>query len=213
MSSYEVERNIANAFKVVYKTYENAKKLMSFLRGAAEKNGYICCTDNPITWRENSNLNNDIYGWAFGRFVMVFRKKDDKENNEDLREGSLFVLCINLGYFESTNNKHENETDDIAKIHLARFDYGKNALPEKYVLWMFDRPIFWKNIMTYLNKDNYYSYGTRPVSGDYGGLKQVVKCSVPLTEIKSDNAEEKIFEEFNKLSSLTFEISDTHPPA
>jgi len=203
--NYDVEKNIANAFKIVYKTYENAQKLMSFLRGAANSHHYRCLTDNPLTWSQTSNLNNDHYGWAYGRFVMIFQK-NKKENNNNLHENSLFVFCLNLGYFHSDFEREIEEDNEIAKIYLARFDYGKSKLPEEPYrnrdLWMYDRPILWNSIMDY-SIEAEYSYGTREADENYGGLEQVIKCFVPLSDIKSsDDAKKMIFGKYDELQNL-----------
>jgi len=196
MSSINVGVNIANAFKVVYETYDNVQKMMSFLVGHAEKNGYICCCDNPLTWSTQSKLNSSIYGWAYGRFVLVFRRAKDKMLAESQYEGegSLFICDVNLGYFDK-------DVEEEAMVYLARFDYSKSVWPKPNRLWLYDQPIHWKEVTTFENKGK-YSFGTRAGKDDYYSLKHVIKCSVPLIEITREKVEEKIFEEFNLLASL-----------
>ena len=111
MNSNETGKNIANAFNVVYKTYENVKKLISFLKSQAEiENSYIKCFSSEfMRWRSD----NDIYGWAYSSISLAFQSVDDIEYENSLwREGPIYVVEIDLC-----------SVDNDAVLHIARFDY------------------------------------------------------------------------------------------
>ena len=67
--------NIRNAFKVVYKTYENIDKLIKYCKTICEDNGYVVCSNKFLRWKSDNNF----YGWAINNFILLFQDKEDIE--------------------------------------------------------------------------------------------------------------------------------------
>ena len=192
MSSNDTGRNVVNAFKVVYKTYENVQKLISYLQGQAIEMGkYICFSDKFLRWSSDR----DIYGWAYSSFILVFQNTNDKELENGWREGSVYALEIDL------------HTNDYAKINITKFDYAdmsswtKGLSPSAH--WVFCHPLYEERQVIDYKYDGAQYEGkikNEGKSSQYWGLQRVVGFSVPLTDITADNAYDKIFGGFDVLA-------------
>ena len=198
MSSNETGKNIANAFNVVYKTYENVEKLISFLKSQAKlENEYSRCFSSEfMRWRSDTN----IYGWAYSSIILAFQNMEDLEyENSSWREGPIYVLEINLC-----------STDGNALLNIARFDYDsvnfkKDNPPLSYGdHGFFHHPLIDLNgkIIDYEPEDGNKFCGVirnDAVSKKFWGLKSVRGFTVPLADITSENAYEIVFGGFNNL--------------
>jgi len=201
MSSNETGKNVANAFKVVYKTYENVRKLISFLSRQAEiENTYIKChTSEFLRWTSDTN----IYGWAYSSIILAFQNMDDIEyEKSSWREGPIYVLEIDLCGEESN-----------AELNIARFDYDSTIFRElkkdASLLSYGDHRFFSHPLIDFNGKIiDYEEKGGKEFSGvirndaaskRFWGLKTVRGFTVPLTDITSKNAYEIVFGGFDKL--------------
>jgi len=193
MSSNEKGKNIVNAFKVVYETYENIQKLMSYLKSQAEeRKEYVCCSDKFLRWRSDSESS----GWLYGSITNVFQNAQDDELENTWRDGPLYVYELNFDSY------------DEAMVNIVRFDYEGIDKWSSNSLSPGDHWIFWwplydpnNNIMDYEEDGNEY-HGTilsETMSKRYRGLKRIEGFSVPLVDITAENAYDTFFGGFGRL--------------
>jgi len=195
MSSNKTDKNIANAFKVVYATYENIEKLMLYLfNSAKEKGDYTPRIEKFLRWSGDSNY----HAWAYHSIILVFQKTSDPELENGWRDGPLYIIDFNLYDF------------DEALVQTARFDYyDMSALPENLSPgdhWRFDgiTTHHYYDLIEYTEEDDGYYYGDikdlNKADKSYWGLRRVTGYSYPLTEITSENAYDMVFGNFNLLA-------------
>ena len=194
MSSISIDKNISNAFAVIYATYENVLKLISCLQNLAmEKSDYVLCTDKFLRWNSEGK---NIYSWAYHTFTLVFQREDDAELDSGWRDGPLYVFDINLYDY------------DEATVQIARFDYNDaNAFPSVFSTsdhWKFDNVInhYDDDFISYKQEDTRYEGIVKDVmkaDKKYWGVRRVVGFFIPLTEITFENVFEKVFDGFDKL--------------
>ena len=193
MSSNSIGKNIANAFKVVYSTYENVQKLISYLQNqAAENSGYVSCSDKFLRWNSDKN----IEAWAYHSFILLFQSKSDAELKNGWRDGPLYVIDINLYDFGE------------ATVQTARFDYGDvNSLPNAVSPgdhWRFDDLLthYDEGFIEYKEENKKYTGEIKDIEKAdrrYWGLRRVKGQYFPLSDITVENVCEKIFGVFDKL--------------
>jgi hypothetical protein len=194
MSSNDKGKNIVNAFKVVYETYANVQKLMSYLKSQAEeRKEYVCCSDRFLRWRSDG----DSSGWLYGSITNVFQNAQDDELENTWRDGPLYVYELNFGDY------------DEAMVNIVRFDYegienwnGSSLSPGDH--WIFWWPLYDPkgNIMDHEQNGNEYrgSVKSDEMSKRYRGIKSMKGFSVPLVEITAENACDTIFGGFSRLA-------------
>ena len=198
MSSNNIDTNIANAFGVIYATYENVEKLISYLQNLAlEQSSYVSCTDKEYL-RWNSEWKN-TFSWANHSFILVFQHEGDVELESGRRDGPLFVIDIDLYDYGE------------AKIEIAKLEYiDVNNLPSRFSTsdhWRLHNPLAhydddFIEYTEYLEEDAPYEGKVNDLANadkDYWGLRRVVGFSFPLSEITSENAYEKVFGGFDQL--------------
>jgi len=196
MGSNSINKNIANALKVIYATYENVRKLIDHLYILASENSdYVSCTDKFLRWNKDKN----IYSWADHSFILIFQSEKDVELDSGWRDGPLYVVDISLC------------DNDEASVYVARYDYSDvNMLPDRISS---SNHHLLHNPLSHVDpEDDFIKYTYDGASYDgkvidiaiadktYWGLRRIVGYLFPLTEITSENAYEKVFGEFDKLS-------------
>lgn len=192
--------NIRNSLKVIYKTYENVEKLMEYCKTiSAEKTDYI--SSAPKFLRRKSD--NDTEGWLLNDFILLFQNKNNEEceSSNGWRNGPLYVLEICLG---------EKRSDNIPLLYISKFEYyninewREGCSPANH--WAFYYPLRNEDYMQIASKGDYKvaTPNGEKSSRTYWGLNKVTSTSIPLHEITSENLQEKIFGEFDRLERLEY---------
>lgn len=180
--------NIKNAFSVVYNTLENVKKLMEYCDKVAESNGYYSCTDRFL----RNNTDNSVDGWVYNKFFKVYQSGESEVLENGWRNGPLYVLEINL--------------EEEPKYYVSKFEYedvkgwSKGISPSAWWAFYFPTNIN-DNRIEFSKIDDIYTVGVPKGSykKTYWGLDRAVFRSGDLLELNSDNINNYIFEQYNKL--------------
>lgn len=192
MSSSE---NIAAAFSVVLKTYESIYNLFVFLQSETAKRGefeMMQAANKFLRW----NSDTDFRAWAYDDFIHLFQNKSDNELENGWHDGPIYVLEINL-----------KGDCDAPQVILSRFDYEDIASWSKGCSvsnhYIFYDPLYKQGLASF-NDDNisFSSITINDRSGRYWGLKKIRGLYIPLVEITSENAYEKIIGGFKSLSDM-----------
>lgn len=191
-------KNIKNALAVMYKTYENIDKLINFCKAVAgEKTDYINPTEKLL--RRKSDVLNSY--WLINDFILLFQNKNDEEceSGNGWLNGCIYVMEICIG---------EKDKDDLPTVYLSKFDYKDiNSIsggrsPADY--WVYYWPIRRADLMNITNENGYRI--SKPKndknSKTYSGVKKVTTSEFPLTDLTAENVQEKIFDEFDRLSKV-----------
>ena len=197
MNSNNTSKNIANAFSVVMETYDSVQKLISFLlTQAKEREEYISCSERFLRWKSDQN----IYGWAIRSFILVFQSTSDPELDNEWRDGPLYVLEIIL----------QNDDYEEPVVLLARYDYSDlckwssgGLSPGNYTT--FWEPLHnWGGCMDYTGNDIIYDgvLSDKTKEDKYWGIQRIRGTTIPLVDITPENACEKVFGGFDKLSII-----------
>jgi hypothetical protein len=186
--------NIRNAFVVVQKTYENVNKLMEYCKTiAAEKSNYTSAMDKFLRYKSD----NDYSGWCIKDFILLFQRRSDIELENEWRDGPVFAIEIELC---------SDNLEQMPTVYLSKFEYsdigswGKGCSPASH--WQFYYPLRYEERMNFeTNGEISKATPKTKEMGDryYRGLTQVRHIHLPLIDINADNAEEKIFGNFDKL--------------
>ena len=188
--------NIKNAFKVVFKTYENVDKLMKYCKSVCEDKGYVACSNKFLRWKSD----NDFYGWAINNFILLFQDKVDMEMENGFREGPIYAIEID---FSSENSP---------TIYLSKYEYKAISQWSNQPIspsdnWRF----YWpprKREYFKLNKFDKYEVYTPEINSEsvrnksYWGLERIVRDSEYLIDINSNNVEDKIFKKFDLIKEI-----------
>ncbi len=185
-----LSKNIFNAFEVVNKTHENVDKLIECCKVAVEeKKEYTLACPKFLRWKSDVSY----WAWNLRSLILLFQRAEDQILENGWRNGPVYVMEINL---------YNPDVFDEPMVTLARFEYSNiaswtpNCSPADH--YIFYDPLYDLEYQE-IGEESYEvtvdeSYGKR-----YWGLKSV-KCSlVPLIQITSENAYEKIFGSFNLL--------------
>lgn len=184
--------NIRNAFKVVYKTYENVDKMMKYCKLICEDNNYVLCSNKFLRWKSD----NYFSGWAINNFILIFQNKSDIEYENGLRNGPLYVLEIDFNYDYSPTvyiSKYEYKNLDTWSGQFSPSDNWRYYWPVRNPD-CFDK-----------NQVNEYEVYTPTKNSEaireksYLGLEKVIRHSECLVDINSDNISDKIFKRFDSL--------------
>jgi hypothetical protein len=190
--------NIKNALKVIFKTYENVEKLMEHCKTiASEKTHYINSIPKFLR-RKSDNLTE---AWLLNDFILLFQNKNSEEceSGNGWRNGPLYVLEICLG---------EKGSDNIPLLYISKFEYesinewSEGCSPANH--WAFYYPLRNENSMIYEIKGEYKvtTPKNEKSSKSYWGLYKVTSKTINLLEVTSNNLQEKIFGEFDRLMEM-----------
>lgn len=192
--------NIKNALKVLFNTYDNVEKMMEYSKTiAAEKTNYVSSVSKFL--RRKSD--NDTEVWLLNDFILLFQNKNSEEcvSGNGWRNDAVYVLEICLG---------EKKNDNIPLVYLSKFEYtninewSEGCSPANH--WVFYFPLRNEGYMNFTTKDGYKISipKNEKCSKTYWGLKKVTTKTIDLMEITSENLQEKIFGEFDKLTNFEF---------
>lgn len=196
-SKAEVASNIANAFKVVQKTYENIDKFLTDLDNAADKEDYFPLSPRFLRWRSDQSP----AGWLIGSFIKVYQRKvdADQKNKTGLKDGPVYAVEVDL-------------TGEAAPvIYLSKFEYDfqehewsrQIAVSEH---WGFYYPVRQTSEdFRFANRGEYkISTPKSPkVVDTYWGLQQVVFTTLELVDIDSpEKIKSLLIEGLNQLADF-----------
>lgn len=190
--------NIKNALNVIFKTYENVEKLMEYSKTiASERTSYISSV--PRFLRRKSD--NDTEAWLINDFILLFQNRNNEEceSGNGWINGPLYVSEICLG---------EKGKDNIPLLYISKFEYNninewsEGCSPANH--WVFYYPLRNGDYMNYETRGDYKIATPKndKSSKTYWGLKKVTTRTIDLLEVTSDNLQEKIFGEFDKLAGM-----------
>lgn len=193
--------NINNALQVIYKTYDNVKKLMEYCKTVAdEKTDYISSVDKFL--RRKSD--NDTEAWLLNDFILLFQneKSKDCESGNGWKNDPIYVMEICLG---------EKGKENIPLVYISKYEYlninewSEGCSPANH--WVFYYPLRNEDYMIFEQKGEYnvITPKNEKCSNTYWGLKRIISKSISLFDITSDNVEENIFGEFDTLAHLIFD--------
>lgn len=180
--------NIKNAFSVVYSTLENVKKLIEYCDMIAESNGYTSSSSKFL----RDNTDKSVDGWVYTSLFKVYQRTEDTLLDNNLRNGPLYVLEINL--------------EEYPMYYLSKFEYEdisswkKGISPSDW--WLFYYPTSSGDERIKFNElDNNYieSIPKESYKSSYRGLNRTVFTSGDLLEVNKDSVESLIFGGFNEL--------------
>lgn len=112
----KVDRNILNAFQVVYRTYQSVDKMFAELDEVCLRSGYVVLTPRFMRWKSDMHPG----GWLVGSFIKLYQRKEDPRlrKGQELRNGPIFGVEVSLlntqGPLESLDMlvaKYEYEDD------------------------------------------------------------------------------------------------------
>lgn len=190
--------NVKNALQVLFKTYDNVEKLMDYCKiVAAEKTNYVASV-NKFLRRKSDN---DTVAWLLNDFILLFQNRNhgECESENGWRNGPIYVLEICLG---------EKGSENLPLIYLSKFEYhdlnswNEGCSPANH--WAFYFPLRYDHYMDFTIEREYKiaTPKNEKSSKTYWGLKKITTKSIDLFEVTSENLEEKIFGEFDKLADL-----------
>lgn len=188
--------NIRNAFKVVYKTYENIDKLIKYCKTICEDNGYVVCSNKFLRWKSDNNF----YGWAINNFILLFQDKEDIEIENGFRKGPIYSLEIDF-------NQESLPTVYLSKYEYIRIEEWSSQPISPSDNWRFYWPTRKREYFKMHKMDDYEVY-TPEINSEvvrnksYWGLDRIVRYSEDLTEINANNVDEKIFKRFDLIKNI-----------
>lgn len=179
-----IDDNIRNAMKVIRKTQENVDKLMTFTKNLAKSGsvGYTLLTENFL--RLNSDANR--WGWAYGSFILLFKRNDDAKN-------ILYGMQIDLDDSAIRIAKYffDNAINYDTRISPAESDKYTNPLWGEGLFDLISSETFTKSVPK-----------SEEIREKYSGLNYALFVEFPLSELKADNVKTKIFGSFDKLATI-----------
>jgi len=198
--------NICNALRVMIKTYENVQKLMNYTKiYALEKTKYYLAV--PKFLRRKSD--NDITAWLINDFILLFQHNDDSdcETDNGWKNAPIYVMEIYLGSAES-------EEGDVPQIYLSKFEYNdlngwsEGCSPANN--WVFYWPPIDEELMDIVENEGYSISKPKneKASKKYWGVNKVTTLEISLMDVTSDNLEQLIFENFDKLRRMESVINE-----
>jgi hypothetical protein len=185
--------NIREAFDIVAKTYENVNKLMEYCRAkASEKGEFVLSTPKFLRWKSDV----DVGGWLISSFILLFQNAKDQLLESNWRNGSVYVLEINL---------YEPQHITAPIVNIAKFEYvdieswSEGCSTSDH--WVLYHPLYGENVEFEQDGANYTGYVVNKDDADkrFWGLRKITGIEVPLTEITNENAYETIFGGFRSL--------------
>jgi len=190
--------NLRNALQVMYQTYDNVQKLMSYcITFAKESTKYRCFSDKFLRWKSDSYT----AGWLTNSFILLFQNEnsEDCESRNGWKKDAVYAMEICLG---------EKGKDNKPLIYLSKFEYydinkwSEGCSPSNH--WIFSHPTRIGDIMEH-NENGDYRIGnpkSTNIQDKYWGLKKVTTRTISLFDITAENVNEKIFNEFDQLANM-----------
>lgn len=196
MNSVSVDENIRSAFIAVHKTHENVYKLMEHCRSiAAEKTNYKSANGKFLKWQSSSNY----YGWCIDDYILLFQRESDKKLKNEWRDGPIYAMEIML--------HNDENVEQLPTIYLSKFEYEgiasweKGCSPSNHQHFYY--PIRETDDMDIQRNGEELSLAipkTNEIADQYyAGVRKVSFVQLPLMSVTAENAEEKIFGNFEKL--------------
>lgn len=187
--------NIFNAFEVVNKTHENVSRLIEFCRVmTAERKEFDLMSPKFLRYKSDT----DFWGWNTNQIFLLFQDTEDEMLENGWRDGPIYVLEIVLYDADMAEWFGTNEP----WVELAKFEYenikgfSPGVSPASYSSFLY--PLYdpkyeepEKGILT--------AEMPEEITRKYWGVKRVVCKTVPLTDIRYENAYEMIFGTFKEL--------------
>lgn len=188
-----LESNITNAFSVVHHTYENVQKLMNYVKGISEENGYECKIDRFLRYKS------DVYveGYYIHDFIVLFQSTNDSVLETGWRNGPIYTLEIELF--------NPNEKDK-PMLYVSKYTYADIASwtagcssGNHYIFYNPGRTEYFETvegndgICTVTPIDDEYA------DKNYWGLREVRYIGTPLVDVTVENITAILFDVFHKL--------------
>lgn len=189
----DLKTNLANAIKVLTKTYESVDKLMKFCDVKAEEHGYEVTTERFLRYKSDVNYS----GWLVDTFIKCYQDRNDESLDNDFRNGPLY--SINIGLKEGEIYIGKYVYDDMP-------NWSKGISPASY--WVLDNPLC-DDVKEFEIKEFNEEYMlSMPVNEEvanknYWGLKYVIYRMVNLEDITGENAEQIVFATFEELKKIS----------
>lgn len=170
--------NIAQAFKVLLKTYENLDLLFTEMDMEAEEAGLIPLTQRPLRWKSDVHYS----GWLINDFIKLYQLKEDPSPADEANTGIGTLYGVEVNFEE-----------EYPKLWLIRYTYDFSAwtrLPA-----VSDHPTFYYPLVDEgafrITEIDGRLKGT-PVDDKvrkrYWGIQEAVACSIPLVQVSSRDA-------------------------
>lgn len=182
--------NIAAAFDVVARTYENLELLFSEMDAEAEEAGYISLTPRFLRWKSDTAAS----GWLITDFIKLYQRKDEPSPAEEstTEAGTIYGVEVNFD-------------EEYPKLWLIRYtyDFGEwTRLPAISDHWIFYYPLAESNHFHQEERDGLMI--GKPVDekarAKYWGIHKAIGRSIPLTRVDSrETIRSEIFEAFGQL--------------
>jgi len=181
--------NIYNAFDIVVKTQENVNKFIEYCREiATERDEFEPSLKKTLFYKPQ-----DI---VLG-YMVLFQSKKDTLLESGWRDGPLYLLSIqNFGI-----DVYEVPMVDVAKCEYVDISSWKTGWPQSEYWRLYD-PLFLSVEYEEEEDSNFYSgcvVDEQEADKRFWGLRRISGFTIPLTEITSDNAYEKVFGNFRIL--------------
>ena len=186
------------AFTMVRDAHRSVQEFISRCILLAEEKGEfeivpMTGSNTFLRWSSDKNFN----AWSYTDFIIIFQQCSDAKLLNGYHDGALYILEINF----------DSDWFKIPTANIARYDYDnieKNwtigpISPSDH--WIFYDPMY-NGVIEYPEYESgemYCGEAKEPLSR-YRGLKRVIGYEIPLVEITSENAYEKIFGTFKELA-------------
>ncbi|WP_241079673.1 hypothetical protein [Natranaerofaba carboxydovora] len=188
--------NIKNAFDVVLKTYENIDKLMRYCDICAYECSYIPSTESHfLRYKSDPDYN----GWLITSFIKLYQSTEDEELENYWQDGPIYGMNIYL-LSEPSIYLAKYEFEDMSAWEHGYFSnrdfwFASPLRPDEYGN-EFEIEI--------LQNENLYFVSTphNDKKHKYLDMKRAVFTYIDMLQVTSENVEELIFNEFDKLKDL-----------
>ena len=191
-----VDENIRNAFIAVHKTHKNVDQLMECCRTIAnEKSNYKTVNGKFLKWQWNGNY----YGWCIDDFILLFQRETDTMLKNEWRDGPVYAIEIML--------HNDEDFKQLPTIYLSKFEFedialwGKGTSPSNHQHFYYPIKEIADMEIQMNGEEIFVAIPKIKEIADqyYAGVRKVSFVQLPLMSVNAENAEEKIFGNFEKL--------------
>lgn len=188
-----LDKNIENAFEVVRKTYENVEKMMSFIDEKSIEYGYEPVISRFLRYRSDMS----IWGWMCNELIKIYQSEEDSMLPSEWKDGLIYTVSFDF-YGEP-------------KVVVSAFNFdiekwGKGISPAD--IWAFSEPLdidYEERFIHTKMEDNDF-WIVKPVNEEttqrYWEFNYAIYREYKISEMTSDNINEKIFREFEKMKFI-----------